>query len=400
MAEKIKTLPKVDISVIIVSYNGADALMLTLASVRRAVEWGRLTAEVIVVDNNSCDATPDRVREQAPWVKFIEMGYNAGFSKANNAGLREAKGDVLMLLNPDTVVCRDTLSKIVAHFRQNPQSGAVGVRMVDGKGRFLGESKRGYTTIMTSLFKFSGLWHMAPKSRILNAYYIGNVPETGVCHAQILSGACMVFSRDLYERVGGLDESYFMYCEDNDYSWRMEMASGGNVFRGDIPIIHFKGQSTPRQRKYVERFYESMLIFARKYEFPKHTKIVNMMTAVGIKAISWMAMLKIAVLNVVDRRSDFSYPRRVVLVSDRALGSIVEGIERHGAKVDVVKYGELRDDVGGEAVVFDIGGDVELAIEFMRRNEGKRIFGFANDDAGDSLVYCGNRLHNLSPPVG
>ena len=96
MAEKIKTLPKVDISVIIVSYNGADALMLTLASVRRAVEWGRLTAEVIVVDNNSCDAVPDRVREQAPWVKFIEMGYNAGFSKANNAGLREAKGDVLL----------------------------------------------------------------------------------------------------------------------------------------------------------------------------------------------------------------------------------------------------------------------------------------------------------------
>ncbi len=386
-----------DISVIIVSYTNAEAVLLTLAALRRAMSDGGISAEVIVVDNKSGDGTPEKVRNLAPWARVIEMGQNAGFAKANNVGLHEATGDVLLLLNPDTVVCRDTLSKLVRHFREKPESGAVGVRMVNGQGRYLGESKRGYTTILTSIFKLTGLWRLAPKSRIFNAYYLGHEPETGVCHAPILSGACVAFSRQLYERVGGLDESYFMYGEDIDLSWRMENgAKIGNVYRGDIPIIHFKGQSTPRQRKYIDSFYRSMHIFAQKYEFPRHTRFVNWLTAIGIRVGYYVAMTRCVVMRAVERNRGFTYPRSVTIVSDENCAGIAEEIQRQGAKVRTMRYEELCDAALDETMVFGIDGDVGKAIEFMRRHERAALFGFANEDTGDALVYFNNRLHNLT----
>ncbi len=387
---------RVDISVVVVSYKSSDLLMLTLASVRRAVEG--LEAEVFVVDNASADGTAERVRAEAPWVTVVEMGFNSGFAKANNVALSVCRGDVILLLNPDTVVCRDTFASLVGHFRAAPASGAVGVRMVNGQGRYLGESKRGYPSLPASFFKLSSLWRLAPRSKTLNAYYLGQHGETEVCHAPILSGAFFAFSRSLLDRVGGLDEGYFMYGEDVDYSWRMELASGGgNVCRGDMPIVHFKGQSTPRRRVYIESFFRAMHRFAARYELPRHGRLVRWLTNAGIWVAFWVAMTRCVVRRSVEGRRRFAPPSSVVFVSDSPADGVAARLEGGGVRVERVAYRDIHGAgaPGCDAVVFSVDGDIAAAVDFMRRNSGKTLFGFYNPDNGDALVYFNNRCHKI-----
>lgn len=386
----------VDVSIVIVSYNSSDLLMLTLASVRRAMVG--LEAEVFVVDNDSPDDSVARVRSEAPWAHLMEMGFNAGFSKANNAALGLCRGRVVMLLNPDTVICADTLRRIVEHYDANPSSGAVGVRMINGRGRFLGESKRGYADIPASVFKLTGLWRLAPRSRVLNAYYLGQYGEEDVCHAPILSGACMAFPHRLMDEVGGLDEGYFMYSEDIDYSWRMDKASGGgNVYRGDVSIVHFKGQSTPRRKRFIDSFYDSMLRFAVRYEFPRHGAVVNALTAVGVKVAYLFALARCVVMRSLEGKRVFEPPRNVVVFSDSDVNELKSRLAGGGMAVKTMTYGQMAQCRElPDAVLFSLDGDVGRAIDFMRHHrQGRCLFGFYNGDNGDALVYFNNRCHKL-----
>lgn len=385
----------VDVSVVIVSYNSSDLLMLTLASVRRALVG--LEAEVFVVDNDSPDDSVSRARAEASWARLIKMGSNAGFSKANNVALKQCRGRVVVLLNPDTVVCADTFRRIVAHFDANPASGAVGVRMVNGRGHFLGESKRGYADIPASIFKLTGLWRLAPRSRVLNAYYLGQYGEKDVCHAPILSGACMAFSHRLLDAVGGLDEGYFMYSEDIDYSWRMDKASAaGNVYRGDISIVHFKGQSTPRRKRFIDSFYDSMLRFAEKYEFPRHGTVVNALTTAGIKVAYFFALVRCVVMRSLEGKRNFESPHSVAIFSDSDVSALAARLRGSGMGVSVGTYGQLADFRDApDAVLFSLDGNIDLAISYMRSRHGQSLFGFYNGDNGDALVYFNNRCHKL-----
>lgn len=377
-----------DISIIIVSYNSSDMLMLTLASVRRSIDG--VKAEVIVVDNDSTDGTAERVRVEAPWVLFIGMGRNAGFSAANNVGMEQSRGRIVLILNPDTILTRDTIRDIIAHFDTHPGCGAMGVRMVNGEGRYLGESKRGYTTISASIFKLSGLWKLAPRNRFLNAYYIGDKSETCECHAPILSGACMAFNHDTMDLAGKFDDTYFMYSEDIDLSWRMDQASSdGNSYRGDIPIIHFKGQSTPRDKRYIGYFYDSMMIFASKFEFPKHGDMINKLIAMGIRTAHYVARARCEIMRRVESRRRFFPPKRVLFVSEGGLQAARGWETTTPAKVSGAAVKEF------DAVVFDIDGDMKANIEFMRANEGRTMFGFYNPDNGNTLVFFNNRCHRI-----
>lgn len=378
-----------DISIIIVSYNSSDLLMLTLASVLRSTEG--VKAEVFVVDNASTDGTPDRVRRETPWVNLIEMGTNAGFSAANNAAMKVCKGHIVLILNPDTILTRQTVRDILDHFEAHPGCGAMGLRMVNGEGRFLGESKRGYTNLATSFFKLSGIYKLFPKSGFINAYYIGNVPETGCCHAPILSGACMSFNHDTMDLAGLFDDTYFMYSEDNDLSWRMDqVSSDGNSYRGDISIIHFKGQSTPRNEKYIGYFYDSMLTFASKYEFPLHGKIVNRITAIGIRMAYYVALVRCKLLRRRESKIKYEVPVNTLIVSDKLTPILSEAEMTNYSELPNVKAQER------DAIIFDIDGDMKSVIEFMRKNNGKTKFGFYNPDNGNLLVYFNNRCHKIN----
>jgi len=253
-----------DLSVIIVNYNVKALLEQTLLSVYKAVQ--SLNVEVIVVDNNSADDSCEMVSEKFPQAILIANKDNVGFSKANNQGILISKGRNVLLLNPDTVISEDTLTKTVHFLDNNPKAGALGVRMIDGRGEFLPESKRGLPTPAVAFYKMSGLAKLFPKSKTFGAYHLGYLSEFETNKVDILSGAFMLIKKKVLDEVGLLDENFFMYGEDIDLSYRIVKAGYDNYYFADTTIIHYKGESTKKHSvNYVKIFYQAMAKFAKKH---------------------------------------------------------------------------------------------------------------------------------------
>ncbi|HRZ20585.1 MAG TPA: glycosyltransferase family 2 protein, partial [Bacteroidales bacterium] len=252
------------LSVIIVNYNVKYFLEQCLLSVRKALAG--LQGEVFVVDNNSVDSSAEMVREKFPEVVLLENSENVGFARANNMAIRRSKGEYVLLLNPDTVVEDDTFGKIIGFMDSQPQAGALGVKMVDGKGRFLPESKRGLPTPSVAFYKIFGLSRLFPGSRRFGRYHLGYLDRDQIHEVEILSGAFMLIRREALDKVGLLDEAFFMYGEDIDLSYRIIKAGYKNVYFPHTRIIHYKGESTKKSSvNYVRVFYHAMVIFARKH---------------------------------------------------------------------------------------------------------------------------------------
>lgn len=253
-----------DLSVIIVNYNVKALLEQTLISVLKAVQ--NLRIEIIVVDNNSADDSCDLVKEKFKQVILIENKENLGFSKANNQGIKIAKGRNILLLNPDTIVAEETFIKTVAFLDSHPNAGALGVRMIDGRGEFLPESKRGLPTPEVAFYKMSGLAKLFPQSKRFGAYHLSYLKENENHKADILSGAFMMIKKSVLDEVGLLDESFFMYGEDIDLSYRIIKAGYDNYYFAETTIIHYKGESTKKHSvNYVKIFYQAMAKFAAKH---------------------------------------------------------------------------------------------------------------------------------------
>ncbi len=253
-----------DLSVIIVNYNVKALLEQTLQSVYKAI--GNLSVEIIVVDNHSADDSCELVREKFKEVVLIENKENLGFSKANNQGIKVAGGRNILLLNPDTVVAEDTLIKTVSFLDRTPKAGALGVRMIDGRGEFLPESKRGLPTPAVAFYKMSGLARLFPHSRTFGAYHLSYLDEKQTNKVEILSGAFMMIKKEVLDKVGVLDESFFMYGEDIDLSYRIIKAGFDNYYFAETTIIHYKGESTKKHSiNYVKIFYQAMAKFAAKH---------------------------------------------------------------------------------------------------------------------------------------
>ncbi len=254
----------VDLSVVIVNYNVKYFLEQALLSVREASK--RLNVEVFVVDNNSVDGSNQLVREKFPEVKLIANKDNVGFSKANNQAMRVSKGRYVLLLNPDTLVEEDTFDKVVAFMDEHPDAGGLGVKMVDGKGIFLPESKRGLPTPEVSFYKIFGLSSLFPKSKIFGQYHLGYLDENETNEIEILAGAFMLMRKETLDKVGLLDEDFFMYGEDIDLSYRIIKGGYKNYYFPETTIIHYKGESTKKgSLNYVRIFYNAMIIFVRKH---------------------------------------------------------------------------------------------------------------------------------------
>ncbi len=253
-----------ELSVIIVSYNVRDYLRQALGSVITSAE--KITHEITVVDNHSSDGSPEMVSKEFPFVRLIASETNEGFSAACNRGIRASSGEYLLVLNPDTYVQPDALEKALSFMREHPDAGAAGARMSDGGGRFLPESKRGFPSPMTSLFKFTGMGRLFPRSALFNAYYIGEKPDDKICRADILTGAFMMIRREALDRSGLFDTAFFMYGEDIDLSWRIRKAGYFNYYLPDVNIIHYKGRSAMTERESsLRHFYGAMKLFAIKH---------------------------------------------------------------------------------------------------------------------------------------
>ncbi|MFN5183560.1 MAG: glycosyltransferase [Bacteroidota bacterium] len=252
------------LSVIIVNYNVCHFLEQCLHSVLKAIQ--KINAEVIVVDNNSVDHSVKLLKEKFPQVKLIENKKNTGFSVANNQAIRVSRGEYVLLLNPDTVIQEDTFEKILAFMDSHDDAGGLGVKMVDGKGNFLPESKRGLPTPAVAFYKIFGLARIFLNSKKFGAYHLTYLSKDEINKVDVLSGAFMLLRKSVLDKVGLLDEDYFMYGEDIDLSYRIQLAGYQNYYFPETTIIHYKGESTKKSSvNYVFVFYNAMKIFAKKH---------------------------------------------------------------------------------------------------------------------------------------
>ena len=252
------------LSVIIVNYNVKHFLEQCLHSVYKAAK--DIETEIFVVDNNSVDGSAQLVREKFPNLYFIENKENVGFSKANNQAVKLAKGEYILLLNPDTVVEEDTFKKVTGFMDSHPEAGGLGVKMIDGKGNFLPESKRGLPTPWVAFYKMFGLSKLFPNSRKFGKYHLSYLNENEIHEVEILAGAFMLLRKETLDKVGLLDETFFMYGEDIDLSYRIIKGGYKNYYFPETTIIHYKGESTKKgSLNYVKVFYTAMIIFARKH---------------------------------------------------------------------------------------------------------------------------------------
>ncbi|HPI54859.1 MAG TPA: glycosyltransferase, partial [Chitinophagaceae bacterium] len=252
------------LSIVIVNYNVRYFLEHCLRSVSRAC--ANLQAEIIVVDNRSTDGSVEMVMEKFPDVILIANQENTGFARANNQGVGKASGEYILYLNPDTIVAEDCFEKCLAYMDAHPTAGALGCRLIDGKGQFLPESKRGFPSADVAFYKITGLNSLFKTSKTFNRYHLGYLSEHEVNEVDVLVGCFMLCRKKIIDQVGGFDETYFMYGEDIDLSYKIIQAGYKNIYFPETTVIHYKGESTKKgSLNYVKMFYQAMIIFAEKH---------------------------------------------------------------------------------------------------------------------------------------
>ncbi|MEI9933510.1 MAG: glycosyltransferase family 2 protein [Ferruginibacter sp.] len=252
------------LSIIIVSYNVKYFLEYCLCSLNKAC--AAIETEIIVIDNNSSDGSKLFFKENFPKVKFIWNDENIGFAKANNLALQQCTGEYILFLNPDTILPEDCLTSSLSFFESQQKAGALGIRMIDGSGKFLKESKRAFPSPFTALYKIIGLSNLFPHSKTFAHYHLGNLDEHKNHEVDVLAGAFMLIPKKVLDEVGSFDEDFFMYGEDIDLSYRIQKAGYKNYYFAGSTIIHFKGESTKKgSLNYVRLFHNAMSLFVKKH---------------------------------------------------------------------------------------------------------------------------------------
>lgn len=278
-----------DLSVVIVNYNVRQFLENALASVYRALHG--LTGEVFVVDNASEDGSVEMVRSKFPAVHLIENPANVGFARANNVALKKARGRYLLLLNPDTVVQEDTFTVMVRFLDAHPEAGLAGCKILNPDGSFQLPCRRSFPTPWVAFTKIFGLSALFPKSRLFGRYNLTYLDPDETYPVDAVSGSFMMLRREVYEKVGGLDEAFFMYGEDLDWCYRIQQAGYRVYYVPTTQIIHFKGESTKRSDiDEIRMFYQAMQLFVEKHF--SSSLFVEVFLSIGITLRAALAMLR------------------------------------------------------------------------------------------------------------
>ncbi len=324
------------LSIIIVNYNVKYFLEQCLFSLRKACKG--IESEVIVIDNRSSDGSLEYLKPKFPEVHFIKKEENLGFAKACNTGLKQSRGEYVLFLNPDTLVPEDCFSACFSFFEQHDDCGAIGVKMVDGSGHFLKESKRSFPSPFTSFYKLTGLSRLFPRSRLFSRYHLGHLDDSQNHEVDVLAGAFMMIRKEVLEQTGGFDEVFFMYGEDVDLSYRIQKAGYKNYYLAETSIIHFKGESTRRgSLNYVRMFYKAMSLFVHKHYGGASAGIFNVCIHLAIwarasvtalaKFIKWIGLPVIDALLILLSfwltkevwvnyiKTNTVYPKELLLIS-------------------------------------------------------------------------------------
>jgi len=312
------------LSIVIVNYNVEHFLEQCLYAVKKAID--QKTTEVWVVDNSSVDGSVAMVKEKFPWVKLIESNQNLGFSSGNNLAIRKATGEYVLLLNPDTVVEEDTFEKCIVFMDQHPEAGGLGVKMLDGNGHYLPESKRGLPTPWVAFYKIFGFTSLFPHSKRFARYYLGHLPNNVTNKIEILSGAFMFMRKSVLDEIGLLDEDFFMYGEDIDLSYRILKSGSENYYYPETRIIHYKGESTKKGSiNYVMVFYQAMIIFAKKHYTARHARMYQLVINMAIYMRAGIAIINRFVRKAFLPTFDFIF----ILI---LLFAVKEGYESYSGK--------------------------------------------------------------------
>ena len=272
-------------SVVVVNYNVKYFLEQCLLSLRMAVAG--IEAEVFVVDNHSVDGSVDYLRPKFPDVVFITNAANLGFAVANNQAIRQCRGEYVLLLNPDTILGEESIRTLCFFLDEHPGAGGIGVKMIDGHGVFLPESKRSFPSPWVSFCKLSGLSKLFPASGCFARYNLPYLNPNREHQVEVLAGAFMMLRHEALEKAGLFDEAFFMYGEDIDLSYRLVLNGYSNYY---IPerILHYKGESAKGDEiRFVKNFYGAMLIFYKKY-YPRSGRLMSFFIrlAIGLSAFA------------------------------------------------------------------------------------------------------------------
>lgn len=312
------------LSIIIVNYNVKHFLEQCLISVFNAIQG--IEAEVIVVDNNSVDGSLQMIKEKFSNLVLISNKDNRGFSKANNQGINISKGEYILLLNPDTIVEEDTFSRCISFMDEHPDAGGLGVKMLDGKGRFLPESKRGLPTPSAAFYKMFGISKIFPHSKKFSSYHQGHLGENEIHSVEVLSGAFMFLRKKALDKVGLLDEDFFMYGEDIDLSYRILQGGYKNYYFPETRIIHYKGESTKKNSvNYVYVFYNAMVIFAKKHYSSENAKLFSLLINTAIVFRAMISLAASTFKKLLIPLVDFSLIYSVMLLSASFWGNYILG---------------------------------------------------------------------------
>ncbi len=270
------------LSVIIVNYNVKYFLEVCIHSVLKAMKG--IDGEIIVIDNNSIDDSCAFLTEKFPEIILIANKDNKGFSKANNQGVAIAKGEYILFLNPDTVMPENFFIETLAYLDIHPEAGALGPRLIDGKGQFAPDSKKSFPSLSVAIFKTTGINKIFSKSAYFNKYYAVHIGEREIAEVDVLSGCCMLVRKSVMNIAGGpFDERYFMYCEDVDLSYRIQKAGYKNIYFPEVDLIHYKGERTRKMTlSYVRVFNEALITFVKKHYTKKQASLFIVFIKIGI----------------------------------------------------------------------------------------------------------------------
>lgn len=373
------------LTVIIVNYNVKYFVEQCLDSLQKSLNG--VDCQIVVSDNHSSDGSIDYLKPRYPNVRFIEGNHNLGFSRANNIAIRQTRSEYVLLLNPDTFVGEHTIVEALKFMDANPQTGGVGCLMYNADGTKAMESRRGLPTPITSLYKMVGLCSRFPTSKRFGKYYMGYLSWDKAERIDIMSGAFCLLRREALDKVGLLDEDFFMYGEDIDLSYRL-LKGGYENWYLPLPILHYKGESTHKSSfRYVHVFYQAMLIFFRKH-YGHMSFFVTLPIKIAIYSRSLIALVKMLADKarmslgfVSTHRSDCKY---VFIGSNEMLDKCKDIAQRKGLEAEFYVADGCLLEKGHNAlslqykvytvIVYDVNVfDYEKMLGIMAQNPNKHI---------------------------
>ena len=285
------------LSIIIVNYNVKHFLHQCLKSIETATK--NIQTEIFVVDNNSVDNSVNMLNNEFSYINLIINNENVGFAKANNQAITRAKGKYILLLNPDTIIQENTLHETINFFEEHPEAGGLGVKMIDGNGNFLPESKRSLPNPSIAFYKIFGLSRLFPKSKKFGQYHLNYMDENEICEIDVISGAFFMTRKVVINKIGMLDESFFMYGEDIDLSYRIQKSGYKNFYFPKTSIIHYKGESTKKTSvNYIFMFYNAMIIFVKKHYVQTKAKPLILIINIAIFLRAFISIIKQLVIKL------------------------------------------------------------------------------------------------------